>query len=1387
MYTRLSIVSRRKTDFRLQNDKVDIYNIFNPFNKGEGSEPGNNEVNMYDVFKPLNKGQDAMVLVEGSPGIGKTTFCLKIAYDWTNDNIPEEYSFPVFEVMLLLKCRDIYGDIMEAIGEQLLPEDVDEKDKKEVMDYIKDIHNQERILIILDGLDELPNTAEKQVDKLLHRRILPFCYVLATSRQERGIVVRQQVDFDILLQIEGFTEDDAFDYIRKHFRHFGPEHLSKGERLVKAIKENTFLRALPSNPLNLLLLCVVFEQYEGKLPSVRTELYQIIVRCLLRRFCGKHKLKVPEDDKVLEGQFEESLLTLGELAWRCLLEDRHSFREEELARFERRNKDLAARKLGLVFKEASTKRLNPQHEYHFFHKTFQEYLAALYLAHKMLKEQLNVFRESELDFSKHIVHEYRQVFLFVSGILGERASVLFGQIGETLKSGGWDWLKCSDEEATFFTGGFMESGSSEQVAMALCSFIPFPLTVDIDKTSSTNIFMFANAWKSFLQIQHPVHVTAKDHFKPVVDFISSWPQLSKHSFSIGLVSDERLTDSLCKALSKDLTLVPLTDKLLQSINPPYMKHLHLPFTLAASKTSPTVTFKLVNEQSDAWAIILESGSSSHTPLNSVVVKIYDLTRDTGMRALKNILSNRSVTSLEVIIHGDMTDSQATAVGEGLAAEAILKSLTLIVYGKLSYSGAVSLNEGFLENTSLNTLKVKVFGEVPDNWLTVIENLLMAKKSLMSITVHPEVISNITDTQVACLSFLEENSLNVKLQSLTLNLWGNLSCNGAEALSKFLIESSTSHATLNFHGRLTGDVADCLVRCLKQCKTLSSLIINPLQELSCNQTYSFDCLNFCCVTSGESLKSTIDVSSSLTSVLTKIKDASKRKFDFKVTSNSDMSGEWGCGLSDGLAENTSLTTLSLTWNSCSDISEDWRHGLGDGLAKDTSLTALSLTLNSCSDMSGDWAHVLGDGLAKNKSLTALSLALDSCNYMGRDWAHDLGDGLARNTSLTTFSLALTDNISGTYRLGDGLAENTSLTTLILKFESYTGKRSDWPHFLEDCLAKNTSLTTLKLTFMRHERLHGRRLDKCMGEGLVRGLGETKSLTTLSVTFNSCSGMTGEWGHGLGDALAENTSLTTLCLTFNNCSGMSRKWAHGLGYGLGKNTSLTTLCLTFNSCCVMSGKWGHGLGYGLAENTSLTTLCLTFNGYGDERRDWVHGLGKGLAKNTSFTTLCLTFNCYSDMSEDWTRGLSDGLAKNRSLTTLSLTFNIYSNMSGDWGRGLSDGLAKNKSLTALSLTLNSYSDMSGGWGRGLGDGLAKNRSLTAFSLTFNNYRGTSGEWLNNLVDSLKKSDAKDNLIFTINIHNITSSLFGCNLSKHLQECEPFSYNLHLTVSLYGEEDT
>ena len=153
VYTRLKIVSRRKVGVQAEGD----------------------EVNVSDIFGAHEKGEDVMTLVEGSPGIGKTTFCLKLAYDWANENAATTLTFPKFELVLLLKCRDIETDIMDAIVEQLLPEDVEDKTREKLLDFIRDIHNQERILIILDGLDELPQNSKHHVDKLLHRRILPFC------------------------------------------------------------------------------------------------------------------------------------------------------------------------------------------------------------------------------------------------------------------------------------------------------------------------------------------------------------------------------------------------------------------------------------------------------------------------------------------------------------------------------------------------------------------------------------------------------------------------------------------------------------------------------------------------------------------------------------------------------------------------------------------------------------------------------------------------------------------------------------------------------------------------------------------------------------------------------------------------------------------------------------------------------------------------------------------------------------------------------------------------------------------------------------------------------------------------------------------------------------
>ena len=1005
VYTKLSVVSRRITDFRLEDRTV----------------------NMFDIFKTVNKDDDSMVLVEGSPGIGKTTFCLKISHDWANQKIPSESAFPVFKLLLLLKCRDICGDVIDAIVDQLLP--MEGKVKEKLVDYIKDVHNQENILVILDGLDELPAAGECHVDKLLRRRMLPLCYVLATSRQEKGIEVRQKVDFDVILQIQGFTKVDSFEYIRKHFSHLGLDHVAKGERLIQLIQENTFLRALPSNPLNLLLLCVVFEDYEGNLPSSRTELYHIIVCCLLRRYCAKNKVEAASDDKALEEQFKDSLLALGQLAWRCLQEDRFSFREEELAEFESTMKSLAARKLGLVFKEASAKKINPQHEYHFFHKTFQEYLAALYLAHKLLEERVNVFHDLKLSFAD-IIRKYNQVFIFVSGILGEATCNLFRQIGENLKVKCWNWLKCTMQEATFFTECFSESGEAEQMAMTLCSFIPFPQTVTrcIGNDIFEGVLRVANACKSFSQLQLPVHLSVYFddilHLRSADEFLTSYSRLETIFFSFEGVT-EQITGLMYSALQVNSSLHSFTLQTSSCFSP--KEAACIGDNLAANKTLQTVTLKLPGELVEDWATVLEKGLSGDTPLTSVVLEISGSVRKSDMVALNNLLLNRSLQSFGLTTYGDMHDSLATSVAEGLAANPYLKSLTLTVCGSVSCSAFISLKKGVVENSTLRSLVLKVFGGLPENWINICEALYVAKKSSLSLTIEPDVVSKITTSQVACLRplLLEEKLGVLKLHSLTVKMWGELSCTGASDLCKLLIASRVSCVNLSIHGRVTDGVATCLVKNFDKVKSLSNLSINirgevtrdgksTLEALTCNQKFS-STLNVRDVRTVDEMCEEVELSvvdsSSLTSAFTNVETICSRvskvsmNFDSPIYSSEE---DWGRSVGDFLAKFVSLATLRFSLNNCSGMSEGWMGGLWSGLAQNTSITTLSITFNNYSNMSGDWMGELGSGLAQNTSITTLSITVNNHSDMHGDWMRNLRSVVAQITSLAILNLTLNNH-------------------------------------------------------------------------------------------------------------------------------------------------------------------------------------------------------------------------------------------------------------------------------------------------------------------------------------------------------------------------------------------
>ena len=224
-------------------------------------------VDMSSILDPYEEcSAPRTVLIEGEPGMGKTTYCKKYAYDWaTKQQEPQGCSATAFKAVLLLKCRDIYSDVWEAIDDQLLPRDIDEEVKQLFFHFIRE--NQSSILLILDGLDELPSSKLSMFSELIEGRVLPKCHIVATARHEAGKEVRKFCD--VLLQIEGFTETHVNVFVTNYFK----ERSDLATKLSERISRDKNLREMAANPLNTAFLCFLCKDLDGTLPENRAQLH----------------------------------------------------------------------------------------------------------------------------------------------------------------------------------------------------------------------------------------------------------------------------------------------------------------------------------------------------------------------------------------------------------------------------------------------------------------------------------------------------------------------------------------------------------------------------------------------------------------------------------------------------------------------------------------------------------------------------------------------------------------------------------------------------------------------------------------------------------------------------------------------------------------------------------------------------------------------------------------------------------------------------------------------------------------------------------------------------------------------------------------------------------
>ena len=360
-----------------------------------------------EIFKPHEEcKQPRKVLIEGNPGIGKTTYCNKVAYDWAINIKKEGGCFLEFEMVLLLKCRDveIESDLWGAIDDQLLPGEIQRKEREKFFEYIR--QNQSKVLLILDGLDELPPDKLPEFTDIIQGKMLPLCHLVVTARHEAGIPVRKVCD--TLLEIEGFTYQDSEEFILKYFA--GKEDLA--EKLLDKIRNEKRLEEMTANPLNTALLCLLCEDFQGILPESRTQLYMEVVQCVLIRYRKKKGFPVENDQDLIE-IYKDQLKRLGLIALNGLCEDNMYFEDKKLS-----NKDADLPGFGFLSAQPGSSKRRPCMCYGFTHKSFQEFFAGHYLCCQLVNKKSS---PEILVTDPRYFRELREVLKFTCGLLAVRS------------------------------------------------------------------------------------------------------------------------------------------------------------------------------------------------------------------------------------------------------------------------------------------------------------------------------------------------------------------------------------------------------------------------------------------------------------------------------------------------------------------------------------------------------------------------------------------------------------------------------------------------------------------------------------------------------------------------------------------------------------------------------------------------------------------------------------------------------------------------------------------------------------------------------------------------------------------------------------------------------
>ena len=718
---------------------------------------GLKEISIEEVLE-TKVSQSLRVVVDGPPGIGKTTLCRKLLNIWSNGTLHQQY-----DLALYCPLRDSRIATATTLAE-LLKAVYESEKVPEVVAWLSKSEGK-GLLIIFDGWDELNEQSRESslAARIFCRDLLNYCAVIITSRSYASSSLLDMDTHSKHVQVIGFSIGQVYtviintlqkesklaqelDEMKRHgYRAIecNNKDLQLAVQLIDQLNIRTDVLSLCYIPLVCSMVIYVYGK-EKKLPNTLTQLYETFILLTIKRHIKKRHSNIEYKriqslnnlPLLLEQPFQE----MCRLAYTSLKNETNkmTFSSDQLHQDYSLSEGAKEDYLGLM-----TSFEDYEEWYQFIHLSIQEFLAAWWIAKHEEKTE-EVFKD------RFDNDHFRMCLRFVSGLTHLEHESYQQYFNKQLD------LQCKTEPLFGFRA-LRDSCfyfSTEHIRSVHFDKFPILLLQLLYESQNTALCrVLAQSIKDSSLCLHNVQLSSFD-MMCLSFFIDNsnitWNHLDLLSLRIGnnlSIFFDALTNQTTTSCKKCVITFKRTKKeeIVSLLQPSHLLHNieefnftgdYIPFcTFSLPKIKVLhITLRLSRDNDTSDCSKLEKCIESNTTLQELNIILYielvDPSLDYIIGAIKGLARHKSITSFSLLLHLKSPPLRVSLLPDGVIEDLLKYNKTLKTLSLLGYISYCSPSLNIEEmNTPLSALCIN--SEMLASFLPLINGLqhLMLYKPL----------------------------------------------------------------------------------------------------------------------------------------------------------------------------------------------------------------------------------------------------------------------------------------------------------------------------------------------------------------------------------------------------------------------------------------------------------------------------------------------------------------------------------------------------------------------------------------------------------------------------------------------------------------------------------